>query len=99
MCAQELQAMPGVLDVLPAGFALDLAVVAAHRGALQLEPWLAQRIASLQMPFVQVLPNPVWVMQQRRQDLCSCCAAPCVLAVTHAHRNFRRTAVKGVVRW
>ncbi|KAK9843414.1 hypothetical protein WJX81_000935 [Elliptochloris bilobata] len=52
---QELQAMPAVLDVLPVGFALDLAALAAHRGALQLEQWLASRIASLQLPFVQAV--------------------------------------------
>lgn len=50
---QEVQAMPAVLDILPAGFALDLAALAAHRGMLQLEEWLASRIASLRLPFVQ----------------------------------------------
>lgn len=48
--------MPAVLDILPAGFALDLAALAAHRGMLQLEQWLASRIASLQLPFVQARP-------------------------------------------
>ena len=48
--------MPAVLDVLPAEFALDLAALASHRGTLQLEQWLASRIASLQLPFVDVCP-------------------------------------------
>lgn len=52
---QEVQAMPAVLDTLTAGFALDLAALAAHRGMLQLEEWLASRIAALRLPFVQAL--------------------------------------------
>jgi len=58
--AQELNALPEALDALPAGFALDLAVLAAQRGPdwAGLEQWLASRIASLQLPFVQVAPAP-----------------------------------------
>lgn len=47
--------MPAVLDALPAGLALDLAALAAHCGSLQLEPWLASRITSLQLPFVNAV--------------------------------------------
>jgi len=70
---QELNALPEALDALPAGFALDLAVLAAQRGPdwAGLEQWLASRIASLQLPFVQVAPAPSAARSRAASRSCS----------------------------